>query len=76
MCDRVRDWVSVRVYVRVDVLVSVISAVNPSHQRLPVMEVCKEFVDAMFSIWGNDVISALKSNQVLTPKAEPVSECF
>jgi hypothetical protein len=29
-----------------------------------------------FSIWGNDLISALKSNQVLTPKEEPVSECF
>ena len=29
-----------------------------------------------FSIWRNDVISALNSNQVLTPNAEPVSECF
>jgi hypothetical protein len=46
----------------VDVLVRVISAVNPPHQRLPLMEVCKLFVDAMVLDRGDDVISALKSN--------------
>ena len=46
----------------VDVLVSVISAVNPPHQRSPLMEVCKLFVDAMVLDRGDDVISALKSN--------------
>ncbi|ABI47304.1 hypothetical protein sync_2704 [Synechococcus sp. CC9311] len=30
-----------------DVLVSVIAAVNPSHHRSPEMEVCKTFVDSM-----------------------------
>ena len=59
-----------------DVLVRVIAAVNPLHQRSPVMEVCKTFVDSMALGMGDNLISALKSNQVLTPRAEPVSECI